>query len=95
MRDLGYKISERTVGRMLQSMGLRSKISRKYRYSSDSTHGLPAARNLLNRQFTLLKPNTVLIYIRTQQGWLYLCVMLDLFSRRVVGWKASHVLIVN
>ena len=94
MRDLGYKMSERTVGRMLQSMGLRSKISRKFKYASDSKHSLPAAPNLLNRQFTVLKPNTIwttdITYIRTQQGWLYLCVMLDLFSRRVVGWQTSH-----
>lgn len=75
-------------------LGLRSKISRKFKYASDSKHSLPAAPNLLNRQFTVLKPNMIwttdITYIRTQQGWLYLCVMLDLFSRRVVGWQTSH-----
>ena len=51
------------------------------------------APNLLDRQFTVLKPNIVwttdITYIRTQQGWLYLCVILDLFSRRIIGWQTS------
>ncbi|EPF74659.1 hypothetical protein F945_01426 [Acinetobacter rudis CIP 110305] len=75
-------------------MGLLSKISRKFKCASDSKHSLPAAPNLLNLQFTVLKPNTIwttdITYIRTQQEWLYLCVMLDLFSRRVVSWQTSH-----
>lgn len=50
MRDIGYKLSERTVGRMLQTLGLRSKVCRKYRYTTDSNHRLPVAPNLLDRQ---------------------------------------------
>lgn len=57
---------------------------------TNSNHHLPTAPNLLNRQFTVIEPNKVwttnITYIRTTQGWLYLCVMLDLFSRRIVGW---------
>lgn len=89
MHDLGYNLSERTVGRMLKHLGLRSKISRKYKHTTDSNHGLPVAPNLLDRQFTVTQPNRVwttdITYIRTKEGWLYLCVMLDLFSRRIVG----------
>ena len=94
MHDLGYSMSERTVGRMLKKLGLRSRISRKYKHTTDSNHRLPTAPNLLDRQFTVIEPNKVwttdITYIRTKQGWLYLCVMLDLFSRRIVGWQTSH-----
>jgi transposase InsO family protein len=94
MRDIGYTLSERTVGRMLQRLGLRSKVCRKYRHTTDSNHRLPVALNLLDRQFSASQPNTVwttdITYIRTKAGWLYLCVMLDLFSRRIVGWQTSH-----
>lgn len=93
MHDLGYCMSERTVGRMLRKLGLRSKISRKYKHTTDSNHRLPTAPNLLDRQFTVTRPNKVwttdITYIRTKEGWLYLCVMLDLFSRRIVGWQTS------
>lgn len=93
MRNMGYCMSERSVGRMLRNLGLRSKAARKYKHTTDSKHRLPVAPNLLNRQFTVLKPNIVwttdITYIRTQQGWLYLCVILDLFSRRIIGWQTS------
>ena len=86
-------MSERTVGRMLSQLGLRSKTARKYKHTTDSNHRLPTSPNLLNRQFTVSKPNSVwttdITYIRTKEGWLYLCVMLDLFSRRIVGWQTS------
>jgi transposase InsO family protein len=94
MRDIGYNLSERTVGRMLQKLRLRSKASRKHRHTTDSNHRLPVAPNLLDRQFNVSSPNKVwttdITYIRTRAGWLYLCVMLDLFSRRIVGWQTSH-----
>ena len=93
MHDLGYSMSGRTVGRMLKKLGLRSKIARKYKHTADSNHRLPTAPNLLDRKFTVTEPNKVwtadITYIRTKEGWLYLCVMLDLFSRRIVGWQTS------
>ncbi len=93
MHDLGYSMSERTIGRMLKKPGLHSKIARKYRHTTDSNHRLPTAPNLLDQQFTVTEPNKVwttdITYIRTKEGWLYLCVMLDLFSRRIVGWQTS------
>ncbi len=94
MHDLGYSMSERTLGRMLKHLGLRSKISRKYEHTTDSNHRLLISPNLLDRQFTVTQPNRVrttdITYIRTKQGWMYLCVMLDLFSRRIVGWQTGH-----
>ena len=86
-------MSERTVGRMLKKLGLRSKIARKYKHAADSNHRLAIAHNLLDRQFIVTEPNkawtTDITYIGTKEGWLYLCVMLDLFSRRIVGWQRS------
>ena len=83
-------MSERTVGRMLKKLGLRSKIARKYKHTTDSDHRLPTAPNLLDRQFTVTEPNktwtTYNRYVRTKEGWLYLCLMLVIFSRRIVGW---------
>ncbi len=74
MRDLGYRMSERTVGRKLKKLGLRSKIARKYKYTTDSNHRLPTAPNLLDRQFTVTRPNKVwttdITYIRTKEDWL-------------------------
>lgn len=94
MRDIDYNLSERTVGRMLQKLGLRSKVCRKYRHTTDSNHRLPVVPNLLDRQFNVSSPNKVwttdITYIQTCADWLYLCVILDLFSRRIVGWQISH-----
>jgi len=76
---------ERTIGRMLKKLGLRSKIARKYKHTTDSNHRLLTAPNFLDRQFTVTQPNNVwttdITYIRTKQGWLYLCVM-----RLIMEW---------
>jgi transposase InsO family protein len=64
---------------------------RKFRVTTDSDHGLPVAENLLARDFTATRPNekwvSDITYIRTREGWLYLAVIIDLFSRKVVGWS--------
>jgi putative transposase len=54
MHDVGYSMSERTIGRMLKKLGLRSRIARKYKHTTDSNHRLPTAPNLLDRQFTVI-----------------------------------------
>ena len=93
MREQGFYVSERTIGRYLQEANLRCKVARKFKRTTDSNHRLPVVANHLNRQFTVSAPNKVWVtditYLRTQEGWLYLCVMLDLFSRRIVGWTTS------
>jgi len=90
----GVAVSERTVGRIMQSLGLRAKGSRKFKCTTDSNHQYGASPNLLNRQFQVSQPNQVWVgditYIRTDEGWLYLAVMLDIYSRQVVGWQMSH-----
>src|SRR5205823_2528563 len=67
--------------------------TRRFRCTTDSGHGMPIKQNLLDRQFTMPTPNrgwvTDITYVWTPEGWLYLAVILDLFSRRVVGWSLS------
>jgi putative transposase len=85
----------RRIGRLMRAAGLACKTKRKFKATTDSKHNLPVADNLLDRQFTVQKPNQVYVgditYIHTQQGWLYLAVVIDLYSRQVVGWSmAAH-----
>jgi putative transposase len=87
------KVSERTVGRSLSRQGLRAQLPRKFKHTTDSNHQEPISPNLLDRQFKVDRPNQVWVgditYIQTQEGWLYLATMIDLFNRQVVGWQMS------
>lgn len=82
-----------TVRRVLQDLGLFSRTKRKFVVTTDSNHSEPVADNLLARDFTATAPNqkwlTDITYIPTQEGWLYLAAVLDVFSRRIVGWSMS------
>ena len=76
----------------MQRHNIRARGKRRFRVATtDSRHGLPVAPNLLERNFTVDSPNRVwagdVTYIRTEEGWLYLAVVIDLFSRQVVGWS--------
>jgi transposase InsO family protein len=87
----GTKCGKKRVERLMRDNGIKAKHKHKYKaVATDSAHNFPVAENLLNRQFEQAQPNTTWLtdttYIRTNEGWLYLAVMLDLFSRRVVGW---------
>jgi putative transposase len=78
----------------MQQHGIRARGKRRFRVTTtDSRHDLPIAPNLLNRNFTVAAPNPAwvgdLTYIATEEGWLFLAVVIDLFSRRVVGWSCS------
>ena len=81
------------VYQLIREAGLHSKIKRRFRATTNSNHKLPVAENLLDRQFTIERPNTVYVsditYIRTREGWLYLATVLDLYSRKIVGWAMS------
>jgi len=93
VRAKGINVSERTVGRSLRRQGLRCLQKRNFRRTTDSKHCLPIAPNLLDRQFTVSEPNVAWVgditYLQTQEGWLYLATMIDLFNRQVVGWQVS------
>ena len=84
-------LSRRRIGRLMQENGLYVQTRRKFKATTDSKHHKPIAPNLLERHFTADAPNTVYVgditYIPTREGWLYLAVVIDLFSRAVVGWS--------
>jgi len=89
----GARVSEKRVARLMRENGLRARQKRRFRRTTDSNHADPIAPNVLQRDFEPEAPNqswaTDVTYVHTAEGWLYLAVMLDLFSRRVVGWAAS------
>jgi putative transposase len=93
LRNQGIQTSRSRVAASMKRQGLRSKVRRKYRVTTDSKHSYPVADNLLNRNFTTQAANQVWVsditYIPSRKGWLYLTVILDLFSRMVVGWCIS------
>jgi len=77
----------------MRENGIRAKRSKKFKATTDSNHNLPVAKNRLKRKFKTKKANKVWVsditYIHTDEGWLYLAVFIDLFSRKVVGWSMS------
>ena len=87
-------LSENRIARVMQRAGIRSKHRRKFRVTTQSNHRRPIAPNLLARQFTATAPNRVWVgditFIWTAESWLYLAVVIDLFSRAVVGWAMSE-----
>jgi putative transposase len=89
----GQRVGRNRVARLMREQGLRARPKRRFRRTTDSNHQLPVAPNLLGRNFTADAPNKVwvsdLTYVWTLEGWLYVAAILDLFSRRVVGWAVS------
>ena len=89
----GMEIGIYKIRRMMRANGLRSAWKRKFVHTTDSKHDLPIAENVLSRQFDHEAVNTAWVaditYIRTRSGWLYLAVVLDLFSRKIVGWSMA------
>ena len=90
LRADGHVVGRHRIARLMRAHGLRPKMRRKFRATTDSKHSHPVAANLLNRQFTVAAPDRVwtadITYIPTAEGWLYLAIVLDLFSRQIVGW---------
>ncbi len=94
LRDWNYRTSRKRVARLMREAGLRSKTVRKFKVTTQSKHSLSVVDNLLNRKFKVSVPNNVWVsditYIWTREGWQYLCVVLDLFNRKVVGWSIGR-----
>ncbi len=98
LKGQGIHVGEKRVARLMRENEIRAKQTRKFRVTTtDSSHAHPVAENVLNRKFGvtgIIAPNRVWVsditYIPTAEGWLYLAVILDLFSRRVVGWSMKH-----
>lgn len=84
-------VGRRRIGRLMHAAGLACKTKRKFKATTDSKHNLPVADNLLDRQFSVQQPNQAYVgditYLHTREGWLYLAVVIDLYSRQVVGWS--------
>jgi len=93
LRAEGFGCSKRTVEELMRKHEITPKRRRKFAKTTDSNHKLPCAPNLLEQNFDTSEPDEVWVsditYIETAQGWLYLCVFIDLFSRMVVGWSMS------
>ena len=90
---LGKPADKKTVAASLRRQGLRAKAARKFKATTNSKHNLPVSPNLLNQDFTASKPNQKWVgditYLWTDEGWMYLATVIDLFSRKVVGWAMS------
>jgi transposase InsO family protein len=96
IRDLkskGYIMGRYRARSLMRKLGLKAKTPKRYRVTTDSNHSYLVATNLVNRQFTVDAPNKVwtadITYLWTLEGWSYLAVILDLFSRQVVGWAVD------
>lgn len=90
LRQKGIACSKARVERLMRENEVRSKHKRKFKVTTDSKHNLPVAPNVLAGRFAWERPNQAWVgditYVPTDEGWLYLAVLLDLFSRRIVGW---------
>lgn len=95
IRAAGERVNEKRVGRLMRDNGLQSRMRRRFRVrTTDSAHSDPIAPHVLKRVFTATAPNQTwladLTYVPTAEGWLYLALILDLYSRKLVGWAMSH-----
>src|SRR5271169_4964727 len=94
LRDRGLRCGKNRVARIMKVNGIKAKTTKKFKATTNSKHNLPVAENLLKQDFTAASPNTVWVsditYVSTSEGWLYLAVIIDLYSRQVVGWAMSN-----
>lgn len=90
LREQDFAVGRYRVRRLMKKLGLIVKLKQKFRITTNSNHKLPVAENILDRQFNPAAPNQAwaadITYIWTAEGWLYLAVVIDLYSRRVIGW---------
>ncbi len=91
--DEGIRCGKNRVARIMREAGIRSRRKKKFKATTNSRHSLPVADNLLDQDFTAETPDSVWVgditYVATQEGWLYLAVLIDLYTRKVVGWATS------
>lgn len=94
LRARGHRIGRYAVRHLMHRLRLEVARRPPFRVTTNSRHKLPVAANLLNRHFRVKEPNQVwgsdITYLRTDEGWLYLAVVMDLHSRKVVGWAMNH-----
>ncbi|CAJ4806474.1 transposase [Burkholderia pseudomallei] len=94
LREQGHHAGRHQVAKSMRRQALRAKAARKYKATTNSNHNLPVAPNLLQQNFHTDRANQAWVsditYIATEEGWLYLAVVLDLYSRHVIGWSMSE-----
>lgn len=90
LNNQGQKIGIYKVRRMMRELGLKAKAAKRFKVTTDSRHWFPVAPNVLNREFDVATADCVwtvdITYVWTLEGWMYLAIVMDLFSRRIVGW---------
>ena len=93
LQSEGRQIGRYRVRRLMRELGLEARQPRRYKVTTDSRHSFPVAPNILNRQFDVAEPDRVwtadITYVWTLAGWLYLAVVMDLFSRQIIGWAMA------
>jgi putative transposase len=93
LNALGYPVSRQKARKLMREAGITVRYRKKYKVTTNSNHKQPVFENVLDRQFAVSGPDRAYVsditYLWTQEGWLYLAVVIDLFSRRVVGWSMS------
>jgi len=93
LSDDDIRCSKNRVARIMRKAGIRSRTKKKFKATTNSKHNFPVAPNLLNRKFKSTAPDRAWVgditYVHTNEGWLYLAVLLDLFNREVIGWSTS------
>ena len=91
--ELGIHVNHKRVERLRRLLGIKLRHRKRFKPTTNSKHDFPVAKNILARNFKVAEPNKVwagdITYIPTKEGWLYLAVVIDLFSRKVVGWAMS------
>jgi putative transposase len=94
LRQEGWVVSTKTVARLMKEMSLVSCTVKKYKATTNSKHDQPVYENVLNREFTVLAPHKAWVsditYVATAEGWVYLATLMDLFSRKIVGWAMGE-----
>jgi putative transposase len=94
LKKMGILCCQNTVAKIMKQAGIQAKTTKKFKMTTDSNHSHPVAENVLNREFDRATgPNQIWVsditYVWTEQGWLYLACVMDLFSRKVVGWSMA------
>ena len=93
LNALGYKISRITVAKYMKQLGLYSKLSKKFKITTNSKHNYLVVENILNLQFLVSQPSKAWVsditYIHTKEGFLYLTTIMDLYDRKIIGWSLS------
>lgn len=99
LQEMGLRVGHRRIGRLMRMNGIKTVRTQKYKVTTDSNHAFNIAPNLLDQDFSADGPNQKwagdISYIWTSEGWLYLAVILDLYSRRVIGWAPLVTLLRN